>query len=61
MKDLFVKNQKLHNSRHNSQFSRPVIKSVYNGTESISSLGPKIWDLVQSSIKKIRLETLKKN
>ena len=29
----------------NSQFSRSLVKSVYHGTESISYLGPKIWDI----------------
>lgn len=37
-----------------------MIKSVYNATESIASLGPKIWDLLAFSIKEInQLETFK--
>ena len=60
MKDLFIKNRNPYNLRHNSQFSRPVIKSVYNGTEGISSLRQKIWDLVPSTIKEVnQLETFK--
>ena len=35
-----------------------MIKSVYNGTQSICSLGPKVWDLVPNSITEInQLET----
>ena len=29
----------------NSQFSRSLVKSAYHGTERISYLGPKIWDI----------------
>ena len=28
-------------------------KSVYNGTESISYLGPKVWELVRDNLKSI--------
>ena len=27
-------------------FSRPLVKSVYKGTENLSFLGPKIWDVL---------------
>ena len=33
---------------------RPIFKSVYNGAESISYLGPKIWDILSEKIKKIK-------
>ena len=46
MKDIFPINRNPYNLRQNSQFSRPRINTVYHGTESISNLGPKIWDLV---------------
>ena len=39
--------------QQNSQFSRPRVNTVYHGTESISNLGPKIWDLVPSNLKEI--------
>ena len=39
--------------RHNSQFSRCLLKTVYHEIKNISNLGPKIWDLVPNSIKKI--------
>ena len=34
-----------------SEFVRPQIRSVFNGEESISYLGPKIWDIVPSELK----------
>ena len=48
MKDIFPIKRTPYNLRQNSQFSRPQINTVYHGTESISNLGPKIWDLVPS-------------
>ena len=33
-----------YNLRQVSEFSRPIVKSVYPGIENISYLGPKIWD-----------------
>ena len=43
-----------------SQFSRFLVKSVYHGTESISYLGPKIWDILPDDYKTIQnLDTLK--
>ena len=42
-----------YNLRHVSEFSRPILKSVYHGTESISYLGPKIWDILPEKLKKI--------
>ena len=37
--------------RYQSEFSRPLAKSVFNGTEPISYLDPRIWDLVPLKIK----------
>ena len=42
-----------YNLRHVSEFSRPMVKSVYHGTESISYLGPKIWDILSEKLKNI--------
>ena len=36
-----------YNLRYNSYFAIPSDKSVYNGKEKLSSIGPKIWNLVQ--------------
>ena len=53
MKDIFPINRNLYGLRQNSQFSRSRINTVYHGTESISNLGPNIWDLVPSNLKEI--------
>ena len=61
MKDIFPVNRNPYKLRQNSQFSRPRINTVYHGTESISNLGPKIWDLVPSNLKEIsELDKFKK-
>ena len=40
-----------YNLRHTSQFSTDPIHSAYNGTESASYLGPKIWEQIPAEIK----------
>ena len=40
-----------YNLRHNSDFVIPLVNSVLNGTESISVLGPKIWNMIPQSMK----------
>ena len=61
MKHIFPININPYNIRQNFQFSRPRINTVYHGTESVSSLGPKIWDLVPSNLKEINnLDKFKK-
>ena len=42
-----------YNLRLNSQFSRPLVRSVLHGTESISYLGPVIWYKLPDSYKSI--------
>ena len=46
-----LKDQPQNNLRYNSLFSRPLVKSVYKGTESLSFLGPKIWDILLDTYK----------
>ena len=41
-----LKYQPQYNLRYNALFSRPFFKSVYKGTESLSFLGPKMWDIL---------------
>ena len=53
MKDIFPINRNACILRQNSEFSRPRINTVYHGTESISNLGPKKWDLVPSNLREI--------
>ena len=43
------KNCHPYNLRLNSQFSRPLVRSVFHGTESISYLGPVIWGILPDS------------
>ena len=42
-----------YNLRLNSQFSRPLVRSVFHGTKSISYLGPVIWDILPDSYKNL--------
>ena len=45
------KDQPQYNLRYNSLFSRYLVKSIYKGTESLSFLGPKIWDILPDTYK----------
>ena len=40
--EIFNKRNPTYQLRHTSHFSIPPVRSVYNGTESLSFLGPKI-------------------
>ena len=51
LNELFVPKRTSYNLRRNDTFERRQVHSVYNGTESLSFLGPKIWDLVPTEIK----------
>ena len=47
--------------RQISEFSRPIVKTVYRGTESLSYLGPKIWDILPEKLRNMdNLERFKK-
>ena len=39
--------------RYTSQFKVHPIHNVYNGSETASDLGPKIWELISPEIKAI--------
>ena len=54
-KELFHKRTLNYELRHLSQFTIPRIESVYNGSESIAYLGPKIWNMVPSELKAMSL------
>ena len=56
MSEIFDKRNNVYDIRNPSEFARPNVRSVFNGTESISFLGPKIWDIVPSELK--QLETV---
>ena len=52
MNDIFkLRGEQTYNLRELSQFYGPKVYSVYNGTKSVSFLGPLIWDLVPNELK----------
>ena len=51
MKDTFHFIQKPYNLRNDPELQRRRNRTVYFGTESISSLAPKIWELIPSDIR----------
>ena len=52
MQEIFkLKDQPQYNLRYNSLFSRPLVKLVYKGTESLPFLGPNILDILQDTYK----------
>ena len=52
IKDLILPNrQHRYELRNNRDFAVPIVKSVHKGLESLSYLGPKIWELLPLEIK----------
>ena len=51
LREIFVPKKSLSNLHRNNTFERRQVHSVYHGTESLSFLGPKIWDLVPLQLK----------
>ena len=51
MKDTFHFIQKPYNLRNDPELQRRRNRTVYFGTESISLLAPKIWELIPSDIR----------
>ena len=50
--ELFeVRHENPYSLKENSQFSRPLVKLVYHGTEKLSYLGPKVWDILPNIYK----------
>ena len=45
-----------YNFRQILQFSRSLVKSIYYRTESISYLGPKIWDILPDDYIHLKLK-----
>ena len=52
--EIFNKRNPNYQLRHASHFSIPPVRSVYNGTGSLSFLGPKIWDIVLTELKEVK-------
>ena len=51
--EVFSKRSVQYNLRHASEFSVSNVKSTFHGTESLSYLGPNIWDLVPKELKEL--------
>ena len=51
MADIFHFEEKPYNLRNNSVMQGQANCTVYFGTESITSLAPKLWELIPSEIK----------
>ena len=52
IRDIFTQRINNHyNLRHINHFETLFVRTVYNGTESVSYLGPKIWDIVPEEYK----------
>ena len=53
MQGLFCVRQTHYNLRNPHHFAITSINSVYHGSESISNLGPRIWNLVSDRLKEL--------
>ena len=51
LREIFVPKISSYNLLMNNNFERRQVQSVYHGTELLSSLGPKIWDLLRLELK----------
>ena len=51
--ELFRGRDISYNLRSNSNFAVPNVKPVFHGSESITYLGPKIWDIVPFQLKEL--------
>ena len=51
IKEIFTPKAIPYDLRNYNSFKRRRVNSVWHGTESVSYLGPKIWDLVPNEIK----------
>ena len=51
LRETFVSKTSSYNLRRNDTFEKRKVHSVYHSTESLSFLGPKIWDLVPVELK----------
>ena len=54
LRETFVPKTSSYNLRRNDTFEKRKVHSVYHGTELLSFLDPKIWDLVPVELKSVR-------
>ena len=60
LREIYVPKISLYNLRRNNTFERRQVHSAYHGTESLSFLAPKSWDLVRLELKQFEsLEAFK--
>ena len=53
MNEIFVENiEHYYDLRKKNEFKRNNVKTVYNGTGTLTFLGSRIWKIVPDSIKK---------
>ena len=57
MSEIFDDWNNVYDFRNPFEFARRDVRSVFNGSESISILGPKIWDIVPSQLKQLETES----
>ena len=53
MNKIFMKNAQHHDLREKTEFKTNNVKTVYNGIETLTFLGPRIWEIVPNYIKKV--------
>ena len=54
MNEVFVENaQHYYNLTKKTEFKRNNVKAVYNRTETLTFLGPRIWEIMPDYIKKV--------
>ena len=51
LKETFVSKTNWYNLRRNNTFEKRQVHCIYHGTELLSFLGPKIWDLLSVELK----------
>ena len=56
MSEIFDEQNNVYDFQNPFELARWNVQSIFSGTESISFLGPKIWDIVPSELK--QLETV---
>ena len=55
MSEIFDKRNNVYDFQNPSEFARLNVRSAFNGTESASFLGPKIWDIVPRELKQLEI------
>ena len=53
MTEVFRLKTRSFNTSHKSEFQRRNVKTVIYGSETLSSLGPQIWDLIPIELRNL--------